>query len=130
MTEPKITKADILEATKDMLQKQLYVVFTKPAGGLGPVMEALEAHLGFLVQLGKDGVLFGAGPHWADDEYSWNGEGMVVLRADSLGHAKELAAKDPMHSSGAREFTVRPWLLNEGGMTVRLDFSTGDYAVT
>ena len=129
MSKIKIAKADILEATKGMLQKQFYVVSTKPSGGLEPVMAALEEHLDFLVQLGKDGVLFCAGPHWADDEHSWNGEGMVILRADSLADAREIAAQDPMHSSGARTFTVRPWLLNEGGIGVRFDFSTGTYTV-
>lgn len=130
MTEPTITKDDILKATEGMLQKQFYVVSTSPIDGMGPVMAALEAHLAFLVKLGQDGILFGAGPHWADDEHSWNGEGMVILRADSLAHAKEVAGKDPMHSSGARKFTVRPWLLNEGGMSVQIDFSTGSYTVT
>ncbi len=129
MSELKITKADILEATKGMLQKQLYVVSTRPSGRLEPVMAVLEEHLDFLVQLGKDGVLFGAGPHWADDEHSWNGEGMVILRADNLADARQIAAQDPMHSSGARTFTVRPWLLNEGGIGVRFDFSTGTYTV-
>ena len=130
MSEPKITKDDILKATEGMLQKQFYVVSTSPIDGLGPVMAVLEDHLAFLVKLGQDGILLGAGPHWADDEHSWNGEGMVILRADSLEHARELASKDPMHSSGARKFTVRPWLLNEGGMSVQFDFSTGAYTVT
>jgi uncharacterized protein YciI len=130
MTDPKITKDDILKATEGMLQKQFYVVSTRPADGMGPVMAALEEHLAFLVKLGQEGILFGAGPHWADDEHSWFGEGMVILRADSLAHAAEIAGKDPMHSSGARTFTVRPWLLNEGGMSVQFDFSTGSYTVT
>lgn len=129
MPEPAITKDDILAATKGMLQKQLYVISTRPAGGMGPVMEALEEHLAFLVELGQSGVLLGAGPHWADDEHSWHGEGMFILRADSLAHARELAGKDPMHASGARSFTVRPWLMNEGSLTIRLDFSTGAYSV-
>lgn len=130
MSEPKITKDDILKATDGMLQKQFYVVSTSPIDGLGPVMAVLEDHLAFLVKLGQDGVLFGAGPHWADDEHSWHGEGMVILRADSLEHAREIASQDPMHASGARKFTVRPWLLNEGGMSVQFDFSTGAYTVT
>ncbi|TDL81415.1 YciI family protein [Meridianimarinicoccus aquatilis] len=130
MAEPTITKDDILKATEGMLQKQFYVVSTSPIDGMGPVMAALEEHLAFLVKLGQDGILFGAGPHWADDEHSWNGEGMVILRADSLAHANKIAGEDPMHSTGARKFTVRPWLLNEGGMSVQIDFSTGSYTVT
>ncbi|WP_299775093.1 YciI family protein [uncultured Tateyamaria sp.] len=129
MTHPRVTKDDIMKATEGMLQKQLYVVSTSPINGLGPVMEVLKEHLDFLVEIGKSGVLFGAGPHLADDEQTWNGEGMVILRADSLAHATELAAKDPMHASGARRFTVRPWLLNEGGMRIEVDFATGAYSI-
>ena len=130
MTGPKITKDDILEASKGMLQMQMFVVFTTPTNGMGPVMENIEEHLQFQVNLEQCGIMFGAGPFWADDEHTWNGEGMVIIRADSLEHAKEIAATDPMHSSGARSFTVRPWLLNEGSITVAVDFSTGRHAVT
>jgi uncharacterized protein len=34
----KVTRQDILEASKGMLQKQFYVVFSTPTGGLGPVV--------------------------------------------------------------------------------------------
>ncbi|HCH55685.1 MAG TPA: hypothetical protein DEV64_01225 [Rhodospirillaceae bacterium] len=50
---------------------------------------------------------------------------MVIMRAGSLDEAKAIAASDPMHSSGARDFTVRPWLMNEGTMTVKIRFSDG-----
>lgn len=130
MTGPIITKDDILEASKGMLQMQLFVVFTIPTNGMGPVMENIEEHLQFQVNLEQRGIMFGAGPFWADDEHTWNGEGMVIIRAASLEHAKEIAATDPMHSSGARSFTVRPWLLNEGRVTVAVDFSTGRHAVS
>ena len=130
MTGPIITKDDILEASKGMLQMQLFVVFTTPTNGMGPVMENIEEHLQFQVDLEQRGIMFGAGPFWADDEHTWNGEGMVIIRATSLEHAKEIAATDPMHSSEARSFTVRPWLLNEGRITVAVDFSTGRHAVS
>ena len=109
---------------------QLFVVFTTPTNGMGPVMENIEEHLQFQVNLEQRGIMFGAGPFWADDEHTWNGEGMVIIRAASLEHAKEIAATDPMHSSGARSFTVRPWLLNEGRVTVAVNFSTGRHAVS
>lgn len=129
MQEPQITKDDILQASKGMLQKQLYVVFTTPTNGLGPVMEYLEKHLEFQISLEQRGIMLGAGPHWEDDEHSWKGDGMVIIRADSLAHAREIAAADPMHASGARSFTVRPWLLNEGRITVTVNFSTGRHVV-
>ena len=125
MSEPKITKQDILEKTPGMLQKQLYIVHTKPTNGLGPVMENIGPHLEFQVKIEQDGVMFAAGPIWADDEETWEGEGMVVVRAENLAHARKIAASDPMHSSGARSFTVRPWLVNEGGFNLRVTFSDG-----
>lgn len=125
MSEPKVTKNDILGACKGMLCKNLYAVFTKPTNGLGPVMANVEPHLKFQVELEKKGIMFGAGPFFADNEQDWNGEGMVIIRADSLAHAKEIAGSDPMHKSGARSFTVRPWLMNEGTITVKINFSDG-----
>lgn len=125
MAEPVITREDVLEASKGMLQKQLYVYFTTPAGGMGPVMENLDAHLAFQVELEKKGIMFGAGPHWSEDEKRWEGDGMVIIRAGSLAEAREIAASDPMHSSGARSFTVRPWLMNEGTVTIKISYSDG-----
>jgi len=118
-----VTKADILQACKDMLRKELYVVFTTPTNGLGPVMQNLDGHLQFQIGLEKKGIMFGAGPFFADNESDWNGEGMVIIRAESLEAAKEIAAQDPMHKSGARSFKVRPWLLNEGTITIQLNYS-------
>ena len=127
MSGPNITKDDIIAASAGMLHKQLYVVSTTPTNGMGPVMENIEEHLKFQVELEQKGIMMCAGPLWADDEHTWHGEGMVIIRADSLAHAKEIAESDPMHSSGARSFTVRPWMLNEGRMTITVDFSTGSY---
>ena len=127
MNEPRITKQDVLNASSEMLNKDLYVIFTKPTNGMGPVMENLDEHLKFQVSLEKKGIMFGAGPFWEENEIDWNGEGMVIIRANSINHAKEIANSDPMHSSGARSFIVRPWLLNEGNIEVSLDYSTGKF---
>ena len=129
MSEPKITKQDVLNASSEMLNKDLYVVFTKPINGMIPVMENLEDHLKFQVSLEKQGIMFGAGPFWEDNEIDWNGEGMVIIRANSVNHANEIASSDPMHKSGARSFTVWPWLLNEGNIEISLDYSTGKFKV-
>jgi hypothetical protein len=123
MSESSVTKADILNACKDMLRKELYVVFTTPTNGLGQVMQHLDEHLQFQIGLEKKGIMFGAGPFFADNESDWNGEGMVIIRAESLQQAQEIAAQDPMHQSGARSFKVRPWLLNEGTITIQLNYS-------
>jgi len=125
MSGPKITKRDILEKTQQMLQKQLYVIHTTPTNGLGPVMDNIGPHLDFQVKIEQEGIMFAAGPFWADDEETWEGEGMVIIRANSLADARKIAESDPMHASGARSFTVRPWLVNEGGFSLRVTFSDG-----
>jgi uncharacterized protein YciI len=121
--------ADILEASRGMLQKQLYAIFTSPTEGMGPVMENIEDHLKYQVSLEEQGIMFGAGPFWTDDEARWEGEGMVIVRAASIDEARRIAEADPMHKSGARSFTVRPWLLNEGSVTVKIRYSDGSREV-
>lgn len=129
MSNSSVPSKDIVEVStsKGYLAKQLYVVFTKPTKGIGPVMENLATHLAFQEKLETDGIMFAAGPNWTDDEQNWEGEGMVVIRAKSLAEAKEIASRDPMHVSGARTFQVRPWFVNEGTLTVQLGFATGRF---
>lgn len=123
MAEERLPVSHVLEASRGMLQKQFYVVFTSPAKGMEAILKNLEDHLKFQVDLEKRGIMFGAGPLWNDDEATWSGDGMVIIRAESLAAAKAIAEMDPMHKSGARTFKVRPWLLNEGKITVQLTFS-------
>jgi uncharacterized protein YciI len=120
---------DVMQASGAMLQKQLYAIFTVPAGGIEPILAQLEAHLAFQIQLERDGIMYAAGPMWSDDEREWHGDGMVVVRAGSRAEAIAIAEQDPMHRSGARRFTVRPWMINEGTMTVRLDMSSQTFAI-
>ena len=121
--------AAVMEASKAMLQKQLFAIFTRPVNGMGPVFAHLEQHLQFQVGLERDGILFAAGPLWTDDEQSWEGEGMVVVRAQTRADAVAIAERDPMHIAGARSFHVRPWLINEGSITVRLDYSSQTFTL-
>lgn len=109
------------------LAKQLYAVFTRPVNGIGPIMENLPAHLAYQEYLEREGIMFAAGPNWTDDEKDWEGDGLVIYRAGSLEEARQIAAKDPMHMSGARDFRVRPWLVNEGKMTIVLGLATGRF---
>ena len=119
----------VREASRQMLQKQLYAIFTTPTNGLDPVFANLDEHLKFQVELERRGILFAAGPLWTDDEQHWQGEGMVIVRAASADAARAIAEQDPMHKAGARQFRVRPWMINEGSMTLRIDFSSQTFAI-
>jgi uncharacterized protein len=129
MSQSIVTADDIVRESerRGYLAKQLYVVFTSPAHGIGPVMENLARHLEFQEKLEAKGTMFAAGPHWTDDEQRWEGDGMVIIRAASLAEAQSIAAEDPMHKSGARSYRVRPWLVNEGTLTVKFDFAGGRF---
>lgn len=131
MADPEVTWKDIVERCESMgmLAKKLYVVFTSPAEGLGKVMENIEEHLAYQHEIEQNGTMFAAGPFATDDESMWQGEGMVIIRADSLAEAEKVAAADPMHSSGARTYRVRPWLMNEGSFTVRVTYSDQKHTV-
>jgi uncharacterized protein YciI len=125
----RVPAADVIAASARMLQKQLYAIFTTPTDGMGAVFANLEAHLAFQVSLEREGILYAAGPMWTDDGESWAGEGLVVVRARSLDEAVSIAVRDPMHRSGARRFRVRPWMINEGSVTIRLDNSSQTFTL-
>ena len=112
-------------AEKGVLAKQLYVVLTQPSGSLDAVRDNLPEHLAYQVELERKNIMFAAGPFADDQEQEWQGEGMVIIRAESLEQAHEIAKADPMHQSGARTYRLRPWLLNEGSMTIKVTYSNG-----
>ena len=118
MDDLQMPAADVIAESRrrEYPAKQFYYVSTQPTGGMGPVMERLDEHLAFQEELERRGVLLAAGPLFTQDGLAWTGEGMVVLIADSLEQAIEIASHDPMHVSGARTFSVRPWLVNEGSV--------------
>ena len=111
--------------TKGLLAKQLWVISSKPTDGLGPILDNLEEHLAYQTKLERDGIMFAAGPLASEDLTEWLGEGLFMYRADSIDAARKLAEADPMHSSGARGFTIREWMLNEGTYSIQVYYSAG-----
>jgi uncharacterized protein len=118
----KVESAKVIETSGQSLRMQLYVV-TSIAKSLDAVKENLPAHRAYLRDLEDKNILFGAGPLWTDDGRYFEGDGMLIYRANSVEEAERLAQADPMHENGAREFTIRPWLLNDGSITIRVTLS-------
>lgn len=87
------------------------------------VKQNLPEHCAYLRELENKDILFGAGPIWTDDGEYFEGDGMLIYRANSVEEAQQLAQADPMHKNGAREFKIRPWLLNDGSITIRVTLS-------
>ncbi|MBM3558966.1 MAG: hypothetical protein FJX53_03570, partial [Alphaproteobacteria bacterium] len=113
---------------KGLLAKRLYVVFTRPKDPAK--MGALVGpHLEYQAELERRGIMFGAGPLADETETKWNGDGMVIIRAKDMAEAKKIADADPMHTGGGRGYEIRPWLMNEGTISIRVNYVTGKYTL-
>jgi uncharacterized protein len=118
----RVEASQIIDSSAPSLRMQLYVV-TSIANSLEAVKQMLPEHRAYLKELEERNVLFGAGPLWTDDGEYFEGDGMLIYRAASVAEATAIAQADPMHKSNARIFKVRPWLLNDGSITIRVTLS-------
>ncbi|MCV7197072.1 hypothetical protein [Mycobacterium angelicum] len=50
------------------------------------------------------GVLFAAGPLWTDDGDYFEGEGLLIYRANPLAEACSIADADPVHVHSRRQY--------------------------
>ena len=107
------------------LALELFVVQSTPAGAPENVKANLPAHLDYQRDMEQQGRLVMAGPVSDATGNEMNGAGMIIYRAESLDEATKMAQNDPMHASGARSFTVRKWLVNEGSLSLNVGLSTG-----
>jgi uncharacterized protein YciI len=109
------TGDEILNVSREhgLVCKPMYLIRTTVTSGMGPVLEIMPEHLQYWADMEEKHVLFAAGPVMPEDSSeAWSGEGMVIIRAESLEEAKRIADADPMHKSGARTYALQPWLLN------------------
>lgn len=105
------------------LALELFVVVSTPAQSPDELKAQLPAHLAYQEQLEQAGTLAFAGPLSDLQGEQMQGMGMIIYRAHSLAAARALADGDPMHVSGAREYTLRRWLVNEGSLTLSVKLS-------
>lgn len=119
------TEYKAMAKSRGALALELYVVESKPQMSPDDVKRSLPSHLEYQRDLEERGTLVLAGPLSDSTGENMAGAGLIVYRAGSMDEAKELAKNDPMHISGARGFTLRKWLVNEGGITLNVGLSTG-----
>ncbi len=104
---------------------EVYVAESTPEKSPEEVKAALPDHLAYIRSLETSGQLLVAGPVSDASGEEMQGAGMLVLRAGSMEDARKLAENDPMHLSGARKFTLKKWLVNEGRISISVGVSTG-----
>lgn len=115
MADTPAMPADIIverSRSRGDLAAQYYLIRSEPAAALTEITRHTPDHLKYLNALVESGAVYLAGPVFSADGHSWHGGGLIVVAADSPQAARDIAAADPMHSSGVRTFTVEPWLIN------------------
>lgn len=126
---PAWTDYKAIAAARGALVCEVFVVVSTPSKPPEALQAVLPDHLAYIAGLERSGALMLAGPMSDDTGEEMQGSGMIVLRAASMDEARDLAANDPMHATGARTFTLRKWLINEGRVTVSVGLSTGERAL-
>ncbi|MDR7083258.1 uncharacterized protein YciI [Arthrobacter ginsengisoli] len=116
-----------MEATEllaGMLRRTLFVIYSGPVAGVEPERGAAHfaEHLRHLMNWEQQGILFAAGPFLENGKAT--ARAMYILRAGSLDEARSIASDEPLHRHGIREFTVDEWVLNQGRVSLTIDFST------
>ena len=118
---------DYKKAAKERgsLALELFVIESTPAKAPEDVQANLPAHLEYQRSQEMAGTLAFAGPLSDLTGELMQGTGMIIYRAESMEAAKVIADGDPMHSSGARTYVLRKWLINEGSFSLSVGLSTG-----
>ncbi|MDA8584756.1 YciI family protein [Rhodobacteraceae bacterium] len=109
--------------SRGALAFELYAVRSVPAKDPAAVRANLPDHLAYQGEQERAGALFLAGPMSDETGEQMEGMGLIIYRAASLEDAREIAENDPMHKSGARTFTLRRWLVNEGALTLSVNLA-------
>ena len=104
------------------LRKQLYVIYTTPISSDMEHRRLMPEHLAYQIELERRGIMFGAGP-LVDENGETDGRGMVIVRAKSIAEAEAIAKGDPIHQAGLRTFRIERWMMNEGTMTFKVNYS-------
>jgi uncharacterized protein len=120
--------SDVHPMTDKFLGKEMYLVITRPVRS-PEIAKRLSDHLAHQVELERRGIMFAAGPLYSRDS-NVPEAGMFVLRAGSFEEAEAIAKTDPLHAAGLRTFTLQKWRVNEGSITVKINYSDQTVEIT
>ncbi len=112
----------VTELTRKMLRKKLFVLLTNPIVPPEFLQPFLSAHLEYMIDLEKRGLVFASGP-LTDGAGPPTGEGLTVLRAKDAEEARALAEADPFYVHGLRGFILKEWTVMEGRLSLSVNLS-------
>ena len=120
---PSANELKIRELLKGMLNLKLFVIFSQGKGlDLKPY---LADHLQYMIDIERKGKLFASGPFGNPAR----GDGMTIVRAKDIDEAHEIAKRDPFVVNGIRTYTIEPWTVMEGSLTLTVNFSDGTSSI-
>jgi len=97
-------------------RKLLFAIVTRAISDYALMQQYRSAHLEYLHQLDASGYLLGAGPTLDNEASFYEGDGLIILKVESIESARKIAKADPFHINRVREYDLKPWLLSEGVM--------------
>ena len=112
---------DEIARLKASMWKREFYVMTRRIVDASKLAPNALAHYRWIIGLEKQGLVMASGPLFERD--GKQGVGMTIFRAKSFEEAEAHAARDPFVSSGGAEFELRRWQINEGRISLTIDFS-------
>jgi uncharacterized protein len=85
------------------------------------ILPHIPDHLRHLVAMEMSGILLASGPFIEADQVGLRS--MMIIRTKDLAEARRIAEEEPLHKLGLRRFTIEEWQLNQGRISVQIDFS-------
>ncbi len=110
-----------IERLKAGMIAQSYFVMFRNNVNPSKIEAVMLDHYRWIIGLEKQGVVFASGPLFKEDDKI--GIGMTIFRVPDRETAAALAAQDPFVKAGAAEYDIQRWQINEGRVTVSIDFS-------
>ena len=117
----------IQDRLRAMLNADVVAVVSRPREGFDAA-PLLAAHLDFMIDLEKRGLLFLSGPMTARDG-KFGAYGLTVLNVGTIEQAEKIWADEPFNRSGQRDVEYFVWRLMEGRLSLSLDLSDRSFGL-
>jgi hypothetical protein len=104
-----------------LLHRTLFVCLSEPVAAPEEILPHIPDHLRHLLAMEKSGVLLASGPFLEAGQVGLRA--MMIIRAKDLAEARRIAEEETLHKLGLRRFTIEEWQLNQGRISVQIDFS-------
>ena len=120
-----MTDGEEIERLKARMIMRSFFVMFRTIVDPSKMQPALLAHYRWIIDLEQQGLVFASGPLFAEEGKP--GVGMTIFRVRDEAAAAALGAGDPFVTGGGATFEIRRWQINEGRVTISVDFSDQTY---